>query len=119
MATTEFKEAVCYAISRVGLADLSPKPKQEEALIHTYICHKVFAWFPTGYVKSLCYQLFPFMFDFKLKKTSSPGVERSVVLVLSPLISLMVDQVSSLQQRGVSAGILSDNKGRLATNTAW
>ena len=33
------------------------------------------------------------------------------VLVLSPFVSLMVDQVRSLRKRGVSAAILSGNKG--------
>ena len=58
-----------------------------EALIH------VFAWFPTGYGK------FQFMFDFKLKRASSSS-ERSVVLVLSPLV-----WVSGLRKRGVSAAL--------------
>lgn len=98
MASTEFREAVAYALCCVGLEDLTLKPKQEEALIHLYDSHDVFAWFPTGYGKSLCYQLLPFMFDYKLKRTSSPRVERSVVLVLSPLVSLMIDQVSGLQK---------------------
>ena len=41
-------------------------------------------------------QLIPFLFDFKLNRTTVPQVERSVVLVISPLVSLMVDQVSGL-----------------------
>ena len=62
------------------------EPKQDESLIHLYNGRDVFAWFPTGYGKSLCYQLLPFMFDFKLKQTSSRRTEKSVVLVLSPLV---------------------------------
>ena len=49
----------------------------------------------------------------KLGRTTSPPSERSVVLVVSPLVSLMIDQVSTLLQRGVPAGILSGNKGLL------
>ena len=37
---------------------------------------------------------------------NAPEVELSVVIVVSPLMSLMVDQVSSLQSRGISAAIL-------------
>ncbi len=34
-----------------------------------------------------------------------------MVIVVSPLVSLMVDQVSSLQSHGISAAILSGNSG--------
>ena len=44
----------------------------------------VFAWFPTGYGKSICYQLLPFIFDVKLGRTNAPLVDRSVI---SPLVS--------------------------------
>ena len=35
-----------------------------------------------------------------------------MVLVISPLVSLMVDQVSGLQRRGVPAANLSGNTGK-------
>jgi len=47
----------------------------------------VFVWFPTGYGKSICYQLLPFVFDVKLGRTNAPLIDRSVVLVISPLVS--------------------------------
>ena len=47
----------------------------------------VFAWFPTGYGKSICYQLLPFVFDVKLGRTNAPLVDRSVVLVIFLLVS--------------------------------
>ena len=92
---------------------LKVKVKQEEALFHFYNGRDVFAWFPTGlYGKSICFQLISFLLDFKLNRTTVPQVERSVVLVISPLVSLMVDQVSGLQRRGVPAAILSGNTGK-------
>jgi len=47
----------------------------------------VFTWFPTGYGKSICYQLLPFVFDVKLGRTNAPLIDRSVVLVIFPLVS--------------------------------
>ena len=44
-------------------------------------------WFPTSYGKSICYQLLPFVFDVKLGRTNGPLVDRSVVLVIFPLVS--------------------------------
>ena len=52
--------------------------------------------FLSGFGKSVCYECLPFLFDFK-KRTN-----RCTAIVISPLISLMIDQVSSLRRRGVS-----------------
>ena len=102
---------MAYALFCVEREGLTLKDKQREALKYLFEGNDVFVWFPTGYGKSICYQLLPFLLDMKFGRTEAPAVERSVVLVVSPLVSLMVDQVSSLQSRGVPAAILSGNKG--------
>src|SRR6058998_2765978 len=54
----------------------------------------VLAVLPTGAGKSLCYQLPALMAD-------------DLTLVVSPLISLMQDQVAALRRRGIAAAYLS------------
>lgn len=105
-------EAFARALTHALLClNLSLKREQVDAVKKLARKKDVFIWFPTGFGKSICYQLLPFVFNSLLCKTNAPLVEQSVVLVVSPLIFLMVDQVNSLRRRSVSAAILSSNKG--------
>ena len=38
-----------------------------------------------------CYQCLPYLLDYKLGKVNSAAVNQGVVMVVSPLVSLMVD----------------------------
>ena len=64
----------------------------------------VFVSLPTGYGKSLCYMLLPMMFDSSRAMTEEH--HKSVVLVVSPLISLMEDQVASYSAEGIKAAFI-------------
>jgi ATP-dependent DNA helicase RecQ len=70
------------------------RPGQEEIIAATLRGEDVLAVMPTGSGKSLCYQL-PAM------------VREGLVLVVSPLIALMRDQVAQLRELGVSAAALN------------
>jgi len=63
------------------------KDQQVEAVKLQSEGKDIFVWFPTGYGKSICYQLLPFVFDVKPGRTNAPLVDRSVILVISPLVS--------------------------------
>lgn len=62
----------------------------------------VFVALPTGYGKSMIYGMLPRVFDI-LRNTS-----KSTILVVSPLIGLMSDQVASFAARGIPAVHVSD-----------
>jgi len=66
----------------------------------------VFVNMPTGCGKSLTYQALPLMFDSG--RTTNERTNNSIILVVSPLVSLMTDQVSHLNSLGVKAICLSN-----------
>ena len=98
-------EDICVAFQRVcetfQIVDLNPF--QREAM-ECFVKKKmdVFVNLPTGYGKSLIYQALPLVFDVT---RNSRG---HVVVVISPLVNLMKDQVESLKKLGIPAVSLSD-----------
>lgn len=72
------------------------RPGQEELVCSLLQGRDVFGIMPTGAGKSLCYQIPALLL---------PGVS----LVVSPLISLMKDQVSTLNQMGIHAAYLNSS----------
>lgn len=80
------------------------KPKQKEALQKIVLDGKdCVIVLPTGYGKSLVYQLLPSLFD-RVSKDSSKG--KSVVIVVSPLNALIDDQINKLNTLGVCCASL-------------
>ena len=110
-----FDRALSYALQRLGSPGMKLKPEQEAAVSAVYKGRDVFVWLPTGFGKSLCYEVLPFVMDCKLGRVAGESQQCrticSVVLVISPLISLMVDQVLSLRRRGVDAAIITSGGG--------
>jgi len=86
-------EAARYALKRTfGFSDF--RPNQEEIVRGIVSGRDVFAVMPTGGGKSLCYQL-----PAKLLS--------GVTVVISPLISLMKDQVDAAEANGIEAACLN------------
>ena len=79
-----------------GLQDF--RPHQQEIIEHVVGGGDAFVLMPTGGGKSLCYQL--------------PALQRNgLAIVISPLISLMKDQVDALAANGVRAAMYNSNLG--------
>src|SRR3981081_2242603 len=75
------------------------RPLQEEIVRDALAGRDVFALMPTGGGKSLCFQL--------------PALLRDgLTIVVSPLISLMKDQVDALQTSGIAATFLNSSLDR-------
>jgi ATP-dependent DNA helicase RecQ len=72
------------------------RPLQKEIIDHILEKKDALVVLPTGGGKSLCFQLPALMFD-------------GLTIVVSPLISLMKDQVDQLQEMGVSAVCLNSS----------
>ncbi len=96
-----FDSAVKFSLTKRGTPDLVLKRKQLEA-VRALVQRKrdVLAVLPTGYGKSLIYQLLPNMFDFLV------GKKCSIAIVVSPLTALMIDQVEKMKELGQSAAII-------------
>ena len=97
-----FQRALSYTVRKVGKDGLVPKPEQTAVIKAIYGGKDVLVWLPTGFGKSFCFQALPFVTNSKLAR-----MDCSLVLVVSPLVALMADQVHSLQRKGVKAAILS------------
>ena len=94
--------AVRFAMDQLGVSTL--KDKQKEA-IHNFVRgHDCFVILPTRYGKTLCYALLPFVFDHLRKKTP----RSSIVVCVSPLVSLMMDQVSKYSSKGLTTQFLGE-----------
>ena len=70
----------------------------------------VFVNLPTGFGKSLIFQSFPLVVDSLRLERGRCTVEHSIVVVVSPLVSLMKDQVNYLRDKGIKATFLSEEQ---------
>ncbi len=101
------QEAINFA--KTNSTHIELKEEQKEAVRNIVNGRDVIAVLPTGFGKSLIYQLLPSMFDYisSKKRNISAVWPETIVIVISPLNSLMSDQIDKLKtDMGVKAAVL-------------
>ena len=91
----EIEAALQSALQLLGFKAL--KEHQKQVITKFVLGSDVFVNLPTGSGKSLCYWMLPATFNFLRQE------EGSFIIVVSPLVALMKDQVKGLARVGVSA----------------
>ena len=98
-----FEECVQFALDNCPVSkNLILKEKQLQTLRTLYDGQDCVSILPTGYGKSVIFQLLPWFAQCKFNREKP-----MCVLVVSPLNSLMTDQVMSLRKSGISACYLN------------
>jgi len=90
-STVNFEDCLQVLRERFALVDF--REKQQLVIERVLTRQNTLALLPTGYGKSLCYQV---------PSQLLPGI----TLVVSPLIALMQDQLSGLERRGITNATL-------------
>ncbi|XP_019628707.1 PREDICTED: uncharacterized protein LOC109473272 [Branchiostoma belcheri] len=105
-ASKAVEDAISKALLTVESVD-SLKPEQHQVL-ENFLCGRdAVGLLPTGFGKSLVYQLAPAVAGHLLSSAFCPEhiktADYPILVVLSPLLALINDQVLEARQRGVSA----------------
>ena len=115
VAKRELYVSVLRSFQKIGYDQ--PTYEQAQAVCKFTQGKDVLVILPTGGGKSLCFAALPHVFDYlKWAYASSEG--SSVVIVVSPLISLMKDQVRSYSKRGLRCAFIGDESGDEAVKQA-
>jgi ATP-dependent DNA helicase RecQ len=89
-----WQDKVIKYLDKLNISKL--KKEQENVINEILLGNDVIGLLPTGYGKSLCYIL-------------PPLLKRKVMIVISPLISLMDEQCNKLLEKGINACALNTN----------
>ena len=84
--------SISYALEKIACLSVVLKSEQAACIQCIYKGKDVFLWLPTGFGKSLCYEVLPFIFNDKF------GKHNSIVIV----DSTYTHRLSSVHVRGLT-----------------
>lgn len=111
-----FLSCLHFAIIDSVYSNICLKPKQVICLEYIFLGKDVLAILPTGYGKSLVFHLLPPLLTHKYKQQTSTKeslqgmnkeILRKIIIVVSPLDSLINDQIYRLASSGLQSSVLS------------
>ena len=110
--TAMFFRSLQFAVVNSSYWNINLKPKQVKCLEAVYSGRDIIAVLPTGYGKSIIFHLLPALFFDKINCGRTPASLpiHPVVVVVSPLNSLISDQIRRSTQGKVKATILNVKK---------
>ncbi|CAB4006118.1 ATP-dependent DNA helicase -like [Paramuricea clavata] len=103
-----FDKALALSLTKFKYCSLK---QEQKACVRKLVVDRedVFAVLPTGYGKSLIYEVLPFVFSEMNRLESNQCDDNNVVIVVSPLEYVRVQQVERLKRIGVRAVFLGNS----------
>ena len=105
LTLNSFFHAVRYALDELDYEDIFLTVKQYQLLASLLQKRDTVAILPTGYGKSIIFHLLPFVYDHFKASTLSYS-HGCAVLIVTPLNSLISDQISFLKNSGIETAVL-------------
>jgi ATP-dependent DNA helicase RecQ len=99
----QIDHAILQAVDRLGYASI--RPHQREILEKLLAGQDCLFVAPTGSGKSLIFEAVPSAFSY-MRAQNGCGDVNAIVVVISPLISLMKLQARDFKRRGITAAYL-------------
>lgn len=103
-------------LSKIGKKNITLLQEQYQAISSVFSGQDTIVCLPTGRGKSIIFEAVPWCHAFANGNGDCRGID-SVVLIISPLLSLMTKQVGDLTKRGLSAVRLSNDLSPVTKET--
>ena len=112
--------AIQFGFDCLQMARDCLKDEQRKAILKVLEGNRCFISLPTGYGKSLIFQVLPFVIEYYRRYEDSPPISindcSSIVLVISPLLALMEEQCKALNEKCVAAANVGTNSDITTSN---
>ena len=110
-STRQVDDAIGFAAGRLGYEHV--KQEQKRSVKSFVEENDVFVSLPTGYGKSLCFIMLPWVFD-KLRGKANA----SIAICVSPLTSLMIDQRCKYREMGITVEVVGESQSNPSVYTS-